>query len=267
MNFGSRSRIIFRNRNATPTDPISESREGEESRWIRAEFWRASCMCCERAALGRRCRKSSGRLAAFMTTFNTGARKASFKTSGPPVCTRTTRWKASAGNGRASTAAWSKPLWHWKRSVGIPPTEEKKGTKRSLLVDQKGLPLAIVISGANTHDVKLLESTLDAVVIERPSVEEGPQHLCADAGYEGKPALQSITDRYYTPHVRSRGEEKTERQEGKKPRRWVVEVTASWLNRFRKLLVRFEKKADNYLALLHFACALITWRKIIPVHA
>jgi putative transposase len=133
-------------------------------------------------------------------------------------------------------------------------------------VEQSGLPLAIVIAGANTHDVKLLASTLDAVVIERPSAEEGPQHLCADAGYEGKNALQSITARHYTPHVRSRGEEKNERQAGKKPRRWVVEVTASWLNRFRKLLVRFEKKADNYLALLHFACALIVWRKIIPVH-
>lgn len=129
------------------------------------------------------------------------------------------------------------------------------------------MPLAVVISGANTHDVKLLEETLDAVVIVRPAVtDQMPQHLCADAGYTGAPAAKVMSAHHYTPHVRSRGEEKSEKQEGKKARRWVVEVTFSWFNRFRKLLVRWEKKEKNYLALLHFACAIIVWRKVIPVH-
>lgn len=141
------------------------------------------------------------------------------------------------------------------------------GTKRSILVESRGIPLAVVISGANTHDVKLLEKTLDAVVITRPEVSErAPQHLCADAGYAGNPAAEAISKRAYKPHVRSRGQEKAEKQEGKKARRWVVEVTFSWFNRFRKLLVRWEKKEQNYLALLHFACAFIVWRKLIPVH-
>ena len=141
------------------------------------------------------------------------------------------------------------------------------GTKRSILVESSGVPLAVVISGANTHDVKLLEKTLDAVIITRPEVtEHAPQHLCADAAYTGTPADQAMSERAYTPHVRSRGEEKAEKQEGKKARRWVVEVTFSWFNRFRRLLVRWEKKEKNYLALLHFACAIIVWRKLLQVH-
>jgi putative transposase len=125
-----------------------------------------------------------------------------------------------------------------------------------------------VIDGANRHDLKLLEQTLDAIVINRPKTSEhSPQHLCADAGYSSAKAREQVTERQYLPHIRSRQEEKQEKQEGKQARRWVVEVFFSWLNRFRKLLVRFEKKAQNYEALLHFACALIVWRKIIPVHS
>ena len=125
----------------------------------------------------------------------------------------------------------------------------------------------MVIAGANTHDVTLLEKTLDAVIITRPEVTgHTPQHLCADAAYTGAPAAETMDERLYTPHVRSRGEEKAEKQEGKRARRWVVEVTFSWFNRFRKLLVRWEKKEKNYLALLHFAYAIIVWRKVLPVH-
>jgi len=141
------------------------------------------------------------------------------------------------------------------------------GTKRSLLVDKHGIPLAIVVSGANTHDVKLLEKTLDKIIISRPEVtSDKPQNLCMDAGYVGYKDL--VLSKKYIPHIRPRGEEKKEieRNPNFKPRRWVVEVAHSWFNRFRKLLVRFEKKDSNYLALLAFASALIVWRKIIPVH-
>ncbi len=141
------------------------------------------------------------------------------------------------------------------------------GTKRSVLTDEKGLPLAVVLSGANTHDVKLLEETLDHIVIFRPEPDEDhPQNLCLDAGYIG--SQEQVQQRGYTPHIRPRGEEKKEL--GRNPdfhaRRWVVEVAHSFFNRFRKLLVRFEKKAANYLALIQFACAVIVWRKLIPVH-
>ena len=141
------------------------------------------------------------------------------------------------------------------------------GTKRSILTDEKGLPLSVVLSGANTHDIKLLEATLDKIVISRPAAcERHPQNLCLDAGYTG--STQSIEVRHYTAHIRPRGEERKEIKHNPdfKARRWVVEVTHSFFNRFRKLLVRFEKKAQNYLALIHLACAIIVWRKLIPVH-
>lgn len=143
----------------------------------------------------------------------------------------------------------------------------KKGTKRSVLTDEKGLPLAVVLSGANTHDVKLLEETLDQIVTLRPEPdEEHPQNLCLDAGYTG--SQEKVQKRGYTPHIQPRGEEKKELERNPtfRAHRWVVEVTHSFLNRFRKLLVRFEKKAANYLALVQFACAIIVWRKLIPVH-
>ena len=141
------------------------------------------------------------------------------------------------------------------------------GTKRSVLTDEKGLPLAVVLSGANTHDVKLLEETLDHIVTVRPEPEEDhPQNLCLDAGYTG--SQEKVEQRGYIPHIRPRGEKKKEleRNLGFHARRWVVEVTHSFFNRFRKLPVHFEKNAANYLALIPFACAVIVWRKLIPVH-
>lgn len=141
------------------------------------------------------------------------------------------------------------------------------GTKRSVLTDEKGIPLAIVLSGANTHDVKLLEDTLDHIVVSRPEPDgEHPQNLCLDAGYTGSD--EKVRKRGYTPHIRPRGEEKKELERNPefRARRWVVEVAHSFFNRFRKLLVRFEKKAANYLALVHLACAIIVWRRILHVH-
>ena len=125
------------------------------------------------------------------------------------------------------------------------------------------MPLALVVTGANRHDVSQLETVLDSIVIERPDIFEHPQHLCLDKGYTGEPALEIVVLRGFIPHIRSRGEEKTERIDNPehKARRWVVEVTHSWMNRFRKLLVRFEKLTSSYLGLLMFACAFIAFRK------
>lgn len=101
---------------------------------------------------------------------------------------------------------------------------------------------------------------LDKIVIDRP---ETAQHLCADRGYAGEPAQQTIKDRKYTPHVKQRGEEIHEKKSNPayRARRYVVEVAHSWFNRFRKILVRFEKLAERYEALLHMAAAIIAFRK------
>jgi transposase len=139
--------------------------------------------------------------------------------------------------------------------VGPNPTDRKKnGRKRSLLVDARGVPLSIAVGGANVHDVKLLEQTLDGIAIERPRPdEEYPQHLCADAGYVCKDALATITARHYRPHVRPRKQEaeQKKRKPDYRARRWVVERSHSWLNGYRKLLVSFEKTEAIYRAMLY----------------
>jgi putative transposase len=143
------------------------------------------------------------------------------------------------------------------------------GTKRPILVDGRGTPLAVVATGANRHDVSQLELVLDTIVVDRPDpTEDKPQHLCADKAFDSPYARDAMTDRQYTPHVRSRGEERHEKASfpGHRARRWVVEATHSWINQFRKILVRFEKTDRSYLALVHLACAIIAWRKAIPIY-
>ena len=113
-----------------------------------------------------------------------------------------------------------------------------------------------------------LAALLDGRVMDPLPDEEGnlpEEHLCADAGYAGKPARQVIEDHNYIPHVRSRTDEKAAKQTDPayRPRRWVVEVSHSWFTRFRKLLVRYEKTAASFVALHHLAAAIITFRKVI----
>ena len=163
------------------------------------------------------------------------------------------RWQSIDG------AMVKAPLAH--DAVGLGPTDRgKNGGKRHVLVDGRGVPLSIVVTGAHRHDVSQLERVLDAIVIDRP---KGRQHLCTDKGYTGKPAQQSIKERKYIPHVKQRGEEIQEKKTHphRKARRWVVEVSHSWINRFRKLLVRYEKFVVSYEALLHMAAAIVAFRK------
>lgn len=134
-----------------------------------------------------------------------------------------------------------------------------------MLVDERGVPLSLIVTGANRHDVTQVEALLDNLVIDRPdATADTPQHLCADRGYDGKPAFEIIVVRRYIPHIKPRGEERVEKQAipGYKARRWVVEACHSWYNRFRKILVRYEKTDASYVALLHLASAIIAWRKI-----
>ena len=111
--------------------------------------------------------------------------------------------------------------------------------------------------------MKLVQGTLEALVIKRPKpTADKPQNLCMDRGYD-YPQVRELVEAYgYTAHIRARGEEVDAKQHvpGYRARRWVVERTHSWLNRFRRLLIRWEKKVENYLALLLFACAWITFR-------
>jgi IS5 family transposase len=105
----------------------------------------------------------------------------------------------------------------------------------------------------------------DAIVVKRPQPpKRRSKHLCADAGYTGAPALAIIKKHGYIPHVKGRGQEADElkRDPKKKARRWIVEVAHSWFNRFRKLLVRYEKLDRSFVALNHLAASIMAFRKI-----
>jgi transposase len=129
-------------------------------------------------------------------------------------------------------------------------------------VDGRGVPLSLAVTGAHRHDVTQPELVSEEIIIERPQDIE--QQLCADKAYDGQDALKIIVSKGYTPHVRRRGEEIQEKKTNPpwKARRWVVEVSHSWFNRFRKILVRYEKLTDTYMALLHMAAAIIAYRKV-----
>lgn len=148
--------------------------------------------------------------------------------------------------------------------IGPNPTDRgKSGVKRSLLTEGHGVPIGLTIEGANRHDMKLVRSTIENIIVEREEpTEERPQGMCLDKGYDYDEVYAILLEFGFTAHVRSRGEEAQaiKRKAGFKARRWVVERAHSWLNRFRRLLVRWEKKPQNYLAFLHFACGLLALR-------
>lgn len=103
-------------------------------------------------------------------------------------------------------APWARLLWRknvWGRTR---PSEGKNGRKRSLLVDARGIPLSLAVSGANRHDMNLLAATLDDIVCQRPEPRKGePQHLCANAGYKGEPTGKAVLARNYRPHIKHAG--------------------------------------------------------------
>ena len=134
-----------------------------------------------------------------------------------------------------------------------------------MLVEGRGLPISIEIAGANRHDIKLIEATLRNIVVNRPEPsEEEPQNLCLDKGYDSAGVRELLEELGYIGHIKARNEEVAELRviPGYRARRWKVERTHSWLNRFRRILIRWEKKACNYLGMLHFGCALIIFRTL-----
>lgn len=111
--------------------------------------------------------------------------------------------------------------------------------------------------------MKLVEATLESVPVTWPQpTSEEPQNLCLDKGYDFA-AVRELVEAYrLIAHIKARGEEAAEKKSepGFKARRWVVERTHGWMNRYRRLLIRWEKKAQNYVALLHFVCGIIAFR-------
>lgn len=172
---------------------------------------------------------------------------------------------------------------------GRNPTDRGKlGTKRHLRVSGEGLPLSILITAANVNDSLKLAELLDGHVLEvPPEAEAQGLHLCLDLAYESKGCRAAAQERGFTVHIQpkpgkeqpqrfdespapTQQESSTEASEGspsegeprKKARRWVVEVCHSWLNRWRRVLVRWEKRSRNYLGFVQLAICLLIERKI-----
>jgi len=152
------------------------------------------------------------------------------------------------------------------QETGKNPTDRgKQGSKIHLLVDQRGAPLSLHVTGANEHDKWSADDLLVSIVVERPDPKEVAQHLCADKGYDYEDVHQIVAQEHYIAHIKHRRrrneplvEECPMPGEVQYPaRRWVVERTLSWLAKRRSLRVRWCKKIDNWLALIRFACAHI----------
>ena len=113
-----------------------------------------------------------------------------------------------------------------------------------MIVEADGGPLGVVVAGANAHDTKLLEQTIDAMIVERPDPHEHEQHLCLDKGYDNPTGHEAVTKAQYTPHIRRIGEEKLDARHRRcqRARRWVVERTPAWLSMCRAILIRYAKK-------------------------
>ena len=131
------------------------------------------------------------------------------------------------------------------------------------------MPVGLVADGANRNDMKLVEATLQSIPEEvekrrQEALEHSTLNLTMDKGYD-YPEVRELVEAFgFEAHIRSRGEEKKEKKRSKRfrARRWVVERTHSWMNRYRRILIRWEKKAENYLAFVQLAAILIIYRKL-----
>lgn len=133
-----------------------------------------------------------------------------------------------------------------------------------MIVEADGGPLGVVVAGANVHDTKLLKQTIEAIVVDRPEpTADAPQNLCLDKGYDNPTGHTTVAQENYQPHIRRIGEEKFDDKKRKRrpARRWVVERTLGWMSKCRAILVRYAKKACNYLGLIQLCCGLLWFRR------
>jgi transposase len=149
------------------------------------------------------------------------------------------------------------------QKTGANPTDKgKSGSKRHVVVDRRGIPLSAIRSAADVHDSKVLEEAVDAIEpIKRPRgrPRKRPEKLHADEAYDFPRCRKALSKRGITPRIARRGIETSEKL-GRY--RWVVERTLSWMNRFRRPKVRYERRDDIHQAFLDLGCALICWRYV-----
>jgi transposase len=143
-----------------------------------------------------------------------------------------------------------------------PVDRARNGSKHHLLVDATGIPLAWSVTGGNRNDVTELIPLLDGVPAVRGAVgrpRRRPERLTADRGYDHDKYRRLLRERGVTPEIARR---ETAHGSGLGRFRWVVERSFAWLHNFKRLLVRFERRADMHRALLGLACCLVCYRRL-----
>jgi len=175
-------------------------------------------------------------------------------------CWNTNSFGGSTRNGKVSTRACPRLLSGGKNTGRNATVCGKSGTKRSVLTDGWGVPIGLSVEGGKTHDMRMVEATVEDLPVDRPQPRPtAKQHLFAYKGYDYPSVRQTLRGWGYAIYIKSRDLEDAERKllPGYRARCWVVKRTHLWLNRFRRLLVRWEKKPEHYLSMLHIANALI----------
>jgi transposase len=151
----------------------------------------------------------------------------------------------------------------WGPQTGPNPTDKaKKGSKRHLLTDGNGHPLVVKLTGANRHDSQEALNLVDMIppiagLKGRP--RRRPRQIFADRAYDAQWIRKGLRERGIQPFLARRN---TEHGSGLGKKRWVVERTFAWFNQFRRLRVRYEKRADIHEAFLTLGCILICWNSL-----
>ena len=150
-----------------------------------------------------------------------------------------------------------------QEKTGQSPVDRKKsGTKRSIIVDKNGIVIGVALSAGNRHDSQLFYDSIQSIpsFIRQPNYKE--MHL--DSAYDSKQIRVILFNSYYIPKIsKNRRNSKSNLLRKTEKKRWVVESAHSWMNRFRRLLIRFEKIANNYLALMKFSLSIIVFNKLL----
>lgn len=150
-----------------------------------------------------------------------------------------------------------------KGGFAVGKTKRGKGTKLMVIADAAGLPLAVHTTSASPHEVTLVEATLaQSVTLGRP------QRLIGDRAYDSDPLDQRLAAQGITliaPHRTNRSKPKTQddRVLRRYRRRWKIERLFAWLNKYKRVLVRWDRLVEHFLAFVHLACAMILMRRYL----
>src|ERR1700709_968512 len=235
----------------------------DASQYLIAQCSQASCSCCARASRGICCRR---KWAAGRAPLAGGAWTSGIKRAYGNACTKRC-WR--------NCAVEANSIWpgHWStappfrvvrgKKTGPNPTDRRKlGSKHHIIVDAQGIPLAVILTGANRHDVTQLDPLVEAIPpirgkrgrpLRKPKIVQG------DRGYSSEEHRQRFRKRGITPQL---AKLRSPHGSGLGKTRWPVERTIAWLHSYRRLKMRYEKYAHIHEAFLTLACALTCWTRL-----